>query len=119
MPPAARITDLHSCPAHGGGPVVPLGDPSVLVGFLPAARESDRAFCKDGDDIILHGEPSVLIGGLPAARLGDQTLHGGVITAGCPIVLIGTSPQRMTLEAAAAAGAPLCEDCDEDAEDDA
>lgn len=119
MPPAARVTDHHSCPAHGGGPIVPSGDPSVLVSFLPAAREGDRAFCKDGDDIILHGEPSVLIGALPAARLGDPTLHGGLIAAGCPTVLIGTSPQRATLEAAAASGAPLCESCDEDEDEDA
>ncbi len=31
--------------------------------------------------------------GQPAARLGDQTAHGGVITApGCPTVLIGGQP---------------------------
>ena len=28
----------------------------------------------------------------PAARLGDPTTHGGVITAGCPQVLIGSQP---------------------------
>ncbi|MCC6456784.1 MAG: PAAR domain-containing protein [Caldilineaceae bacterium] len=27
--------------------------------------------------------------GKPAARMGDMTAHGGVITAGCPTVLIG------------------------------
>ncbi|MDC0669272.1 PAAR domain-containing protein [Nannocystis radixulma] len=117
MPPAARVTDLHSCPKHGGGPVVPRGEPSVLIGFMPAARESDRAFCKDGDDIVLRGEASVLVGGLPAARLGDPTIHGGLVTAGCPTVLIGSSPQRATLEAAAAVGAPLCESCDEEDDD--
>ena len=31
--------------------------------------------------------------GQPAARLGDQTAHGGVITApGCPTVLMGGKP---------------------------
>ncbi|MGA1870937.1 MAG: PAAR domain-containing protein [bacterium] len=30
--------------------------------------------------------------GKPAARLGDSTAHGGVITAGCPTVLIGGMP---------------------------
>jgi uncharacterized Zn-binding protein involved in type VI secretion len=45
MPPAARLTDLHTCPAvtpgvpsvpHVGGPVVGPGVPSVLIGGLPA-----------------------------------------------------------------------------------
>jgi len=31
----------------------------------------------------------VMVGGLPAARMGDSTSHGGVITLGCPTVLIG------------------------------
>ena len=30
--------------------------------------------------------------GQPAARLGDATTHGGVITVGCPTVLIGGQP---------------------------
>ncbi len=29
---------------------------------------------------------------MPAARQGDPTVHGGVITAGCPTVLIGGMP---------------------------
>ncbi|MBN1851951.1 MAG: hypothetical protein JW829_04475, partial [Pirellulales bacterium] len=33
--------------------------------------------------------PTVMIGGMPTARLGDLTVHGGVITIGCPTVLIG------------------------------
>jgi uncharacterized Zn-binding protein involved in type VI secretion len=32
------------------------------------------------------------MGGLPAARLTDPTDHGGVITVGCPTVLIGNLP---------------------------
>jgi uncharacterized Zn-binding protein involved in type VI secretion len=30
--------------------------------------------------------------GLPAARIGDPTVHGGVVTVGCPTVLIGGQP---------------------------
>ena len=30
--------------------------------------------------------------GQPAARLGDATAHGGVVTVGCPTVLIGGQP---------------------------
>jgi len=29
---------------------------------------------------------------LPAARIGDPTIHGGVITVGCPTVLVGGMP---------------------------
>lgn len=28
----------------------------------------------------------------PAARLGDSTAHGGIITIGCPTVMIGGQP---------------------------
>ena len=28
----------------------------------------------------------------PAARLGDMTIHGGLITVGCPTVIIGGKP---------------------------
>ncbi|MDH4273690.1 MAG: PAAR domain-containing protein, partial [Gammaproteobacteria bacterium] len=30
--------------------------------------------------------------GKPAARMGDSTAHGGVVTVGCPTVLIGGQP---------------------------
>lgn len=99
MPPAARITDMHSCPMqtpafpspipHGGGPILPAGCPTVLIGNLPAARVGDMALCVGPPDTILQGSTSVLIGGLPAARLGDPTTHGGSIVAGLPTVLIG------------------------------
>jgi uncharacterized Zn-binding protein involved in type VI secretion len=97
MPPAARIADLHACPMlnpdespHVGGPIT-TGFPTVLIGFMPAARISSMAICVGPPDIVVKGAPTVLIGFLPAARLGDQTMHGGVITSGCPTVLIGES----------------------------
>ena len=46
MPPATRISDLHVCPMvtpgvppipHVGGPVT-VGCPTVMIGFMPAAR---------------------------------------------------------------------------------
>ena len=40
------------------------------------------------DDSIKMGF-TVLIGAQPAPRIGVQAAHGGVITAGCPQVLIG------------------------------
>jgi len=87
--PAARISDLHSCPDHGGGPII-TGQPDVLIGGLPAARLSDLAECPDSPpDTIAEGEPSVLIGGLPAAHIDHKMAHGGVIVSGCASVLIG------------------------------
>jgi uncharacterized Zn-binding protein involved in type VI secretion len=87
--PAARISDMHACPIHGGGPVL-TGQDNVLIGGLPAARITDKAFCPSSPpDVIVEGEPTVLIGGLPASRMGDKTAHGGVISVGEPTVLIG------------------------------
>lgn len=95
MPPAARVTDMHTCPMvsgvvpHVGGPIIPPCCPQVMIGFLPAARVTDMAVCAGGPDVIAMGSTSVMIGFLPAARLGDLTAHGGVIVVGCPTVMIG------------------------------
>ena len=65
MPPAARVTDMHTCPMvtgvvpHVGGPILPPGCPTVMIGMLPAAR------------------------------MGDNTAHGGVIVLGHPTTMIG------------------------------
>ena len=98
MPPAARLTDLHTCPMvtpavppipHVGGPIVGPGMPTVLIGGLPAARVGDMAVCVGPPDSIVMGSTTVLIGGVPAARMGDTTAHGGSIALGFPTVLIG------------------------------
>lgn len=93
--PAARITDMHVCPMvtgvvpHVGGPILPAGEPTVLVGGMPAARVGDMCTCVGPPDSIIMGSTTVLIGGMPAARMGDTTAHGGTIVAGQPTVLIG------------------------------
>ena len=95
MPFAARVTDPHVCPMvtglvpHVGGPILPPCCPTVMIGFLPAARVSDMAVCVGPPDMIAMGSSSVIIGGMPAARMGDSTVHGGVIVMGCPTVIIG------------------------------
>lgn len=98
MPPAARLTDLHTCPMvtpglppipHVGGPIIGPGSPTVLIGGLPAAVLGDNAVCVGPPDAIVKGSATVLIGGKPAARMGDTTAHGGVIALGMPTVLIG------------------------------
>jgi len=86
---------MHVCPMvtgvvpHVGGPILPPGVPTVLIGFLPAATATKMVTCVGPPDVIAKGSATVLIGGLPAARMGDNTAHGGVIVMGCPTVLIG------------------------------
>jgi len=95
MPPAARLTDMHVCPMvtgvvpHVGGPILPPCCPTVMIGFLPAARVTDMATCVGPPDVIVKGSMTVMIGGMPAARIGDLTAHGGVIVMGYPTVMIG------------------------------
>lgn len=96
MPPAARISDMHTCPLvnpgpvpHVGGPVTGPGVPTVMVGGMPAAAVGDILVCTGPPDTIVKGSATVLIGGRPAARMGDNTAHGGVIVAGLPTVMIG------------------------------
>lgn len=92
---AARISDMHVCPMvtgvvpHVGGPVLPPGCVTVLIGGLPAARTGDLCTCVGPPDSIVMGSSTVLIGGMPAARMGDATAHGGSIVIGCPTVIIG------------------------------
>ena len=105
--PAARVGDMHVCPMsdgpkpHVGGPVLPPGCISVLIGGQPAARLGDMCICVGPPDTIAIGSSGVLIGGKPAARLGDMCAHGGAITIGCPTVLIGET----------SAASPLSEVC--------
>ena len=86
---------MHTCPQvtvlvpHVGGPILPPGCPTVLIGGLPAACMGDMATCVGPPDAIVKGSATVLIGGRPAARMGDNTAHGGVIVAGFPAVMIG------------------------------
>jgi uncharacterized Zn-binding protein involved in type VI secretion len=120
---------MHTCPMfdgpkpHVGGPILPPGEPTVLIGMLPAARVTDKATCVGPPDIIVKGAFTVLIGKMPAARIGDLTAHGGVIILGCPTVMIGEFGMGMpsgpvfpvmpgfpgVLVAAAASGAAFCE----------
>lgn len=92
--PAARVSDMHVCPMftgpvpHVGGPILPPGAVTVLIGGLPAARVSDMCVCVGPPDLIAMGSTKVLIGGLPAARMGDMTAHGGAIVLGCFTVMI-------------------------------
>jgi uncharacterized Zn-binding protein involved in type VI secretion len=86
---------MHACPAvtgvvpHVGGPILPPGGVTVLIGSLPAARMGDMATCVGPPDSIIKGSATVMIGGKPAARMGDSCAHGGTIVLGLPTVMIG------------------------------
>ena len=92
--PAARVADMHVCPMvtgivpHVGGPILPPGGLTVLIGGMPAARVGDMCVCVGPPDVIVLGSFTVLIGGMPAARMLDLTAHGGTIVMGYPTVLI-------------------------------
>ena len=85
---------MHACPLvngvvpHVGGPVLPPGCPTVLIGGQPAARVGDLLTCTGPPDTIAAGSATVMIGGQPAARMGDSTAHGGTIVVGFPQVII-------------------------------
>ena len=98
MPPAARVSDMHTCPMqtpgvppipHVGGPIIPPGAATVLIGGLPAARVGDSLVCVGPPDTIVKGSATVMISGMPAARVGDSCAHGGTIVVGLPTVMIG------------------------------
>ena len=126
MPPAARLGDMHTCPRvnpgkaqvpHVGGPVSK-GEPTVLIGMMPAARAGDMCVCVGPPDAIAKGSATVQIGFMPAARVGDPTAHGGVITVGCPTVMIGdvgmggtATTQGQAMRRAKERGVPLVEKC--------
>ncbi len=99
MPPAARVGDMHTCPMvtqagpvpvpHVGGPLLPPGALTGLIGGMPAAVMGGMVTCTGPPDSIVRGSATVLIGNMPAARMGDSTAHGGVIVVGFPTVMIG------------------------------
>jgi uncharacterized Zn-binding protein involved in type VI secretion len=86
---------MHVCPMvtglvpHVGGPILPPGSATVLIGSLPAATLGDMLVCAGGPDSIIKGSATVLINNKPAARMGDSTAHGGVIVLACLTVNIG------------------------------
>lgn len=85
---------MHVCPMitaivpHVGGPIMPPGCLTVMIGMMPAARATDMATCVGPPDVIAMGSPTVLIGGLPAARVTSVTAHGGTIILGCFTVMV-------------------------------
>jgi len=92
--PCARMTDMQVCPMvtgvvpHVGGPII-LGEFTVLVGKMPAARMGDMAVCVGPPTTCIGLGVKTMIGKKPTARLGDPTAHGGTIVLGEFTVLVG------------------------------
>jgi len=92
MPPAVRVLDLST---HGGTIIGP-GEPTVLIGGMPAAVQGDNHACPippPGHAPTVSpfpmGSPTVLIGGKMALRVGDTCVCGATAVIGEPTVLIG------------------------------
>jgi len=92
MPPAARVTDVST---HGGTIVGP-GEPTVLIGGMPAAVAGDSHSCALPPNAhqptvspFPAGSGTVLIGSKPAVRVGDVCACGAAPAIGEPTVLIG------------------------------
>ncbi len=104
--PAARITDMHTCPLftgpvpHVGGPII-LGAFTVLTGSMPQSRVSDMAICVGPPDSILVGQPNVLVGiaggaGLSALVAGLKMAIGSLFSPPYPRAVTRSDGQVVT-----------------------
>lgn len=100
--PAARIGDMHNCPAvspggvpHAGGQIAGAGCSTVWIEGAPAATVGDVCLCVGGIDKIVSGSTGVFIEGREAVRQGDRCAHGGVVVGGSVTVFIGEGVQHV------------------------
>jgi uncharacterized Zn-binding protein involved in type VI secretion len=95
--PAARICDMHQCPApmesgtgiHVGGNMVVTGMRTVFVNGQQAITAQDQCVCPGSPNMVAKGSGTVFFNGKAAARQLDTTAHGGQIASGSPNVFIG------------------------------
>lgn len=94
MLPAARKSDVLSCPSHGGGLIEGPCCSHVQIGGAPSARAGDAGHCGSSGtlDTIRRGNPLVLIQNEPAAGMTHATAHGGMVATGCGNVFLGDPP---------------------------
>lgn len=91
MASAVRVGDITT---HGGIVTGP-GEPTVMIGGMPAAVLSDLHACPIAvpghlpSSPFVLGSTSVLIGGKPALRTTDPCACGAMAAVGCPTVQIG------------------------------
>jgi len=106
MPKAARVRDLHICPAftplpHIGGPIKPPASTNVETNSQGAARTSDELHCivPNIPNFIVTGSATVEINGKLASRQWDKTMHPGpgTILTGSGNVEIGGARAGATI----------------------
>jgi uncharacterized Zn-binding protein involved in type VI secretion len=94
MPAAAKLADTTT---HGGTIVGP-GEPTVLIGGMPAVVAGDMHVCvippppaggPHPPSPFSSGSGTVFIGGKPAIRTTDTCGCGAMSAVGEPTVLIG------------------------------
>ena len=91
MASAARIFDSTT---HGGTIMGP-GEPTVLIGGMPASVAGDIHLCSLPPNShpvstpFASGSGTVMIGGKPAIRTTDTAGCGAMAVVGEPTVLIG------------------------------
>jgi len=73
---------------HVGGPVLPPGAVTVMIGGQPAARVGDIVTCVGPPDVIVLGSFTTMFQGQPAAYMGSMTAHGGLVVMGYPMTMI-------------------------------
>lgn len=108
--PAARLGDTT---AHGG--TITLGNPTLMVGKMPASTLGDMHVCPMCTGPVPHvggpitlGSMGVLLGKKPAARVSDLSVCVGppsMPAMGCMTVLIGEMGSGSDAASAAAAAA--------------
>ena len=75
---------------HVGGPILPPGGITALIGGMPAARVGDMCVCVGPPDVIALGSFTVLIGGHAGGADGGHARRmAAPIVLGLPTVLIG------------------------------
>ncbi|MEM1267108.1 MAG: PAAR domain-containing protein [Pseudomonadota bacterium] len=93
--PHAQVSSMHVCPMvtgivpHVGGPVLPPGAITSLVGKMPGAQVTNMATCVGPPDVVVMGSFKTMTGKMPAARLGSLCAHGGSVVMGAFTVLVG------------------------------
>ncbi len=83
----ALVGHLHTCPIHGGGPVMNPGQAFVRFNGIPLAVEGGQCGCPGSPplpDPMVKGSGTVKINGRGVMRIGDKTAHGGRIAMGVP-----------------------------------
>jgi len=87
MADIALIGHEHTCPLHGGGPVL-TGDSTLTVNGIPAALVGDTCSCTVIVDTIVSGTYKLTVNGKQAALVGSTTSHGGSITEGDSLLTV-------------------------------